>query len=54
MLDEEGVASLLTKHAGLKGEALLEAMRQELNTLVADRDLPDDVSAVVLEFNGAP
>lgn len=48
-LEEEGVAQLLSRHAGRDGAALLDAVKWDLSQLAGDRELPDDVSAVIYE-----
>ncbi len=49
-LDEDGLAALIARHNGERGDRLLAALRWELGMMVDDRDLPDDVSAALIEF----
>jgi len=52
LLDEEGVAELLDRNATVPGSKFLEVLMQELNTYSGDQEFPDDISAILLEFNG--
>lgn len=49
MLDEEGLARLIKSRRDVSGEALLQAIRWELSGLVDDGEMPDDLSAVLIE-----
>lgn len=49
MLEEEGLALLLTKNASLQGQDLLEALLWDLNDHAGDLDFTDDVSGVLVE-----
>lgn len=51
-LEEEGLARLMTRNAGLGGPAFLEAMVQDLEAFTGG-EFSDDVSAVFFEFHGA-
>ena len=52
MLEEEGLSKMLGKYKDMRGPALLEAMVWDLTDFYGAEDLPDDVSAVLLEFHG--
>ncbi len=52
MLDEDGLANLFRKHRDCRGERLLTALSWELSTLMNDSGMPDDVSGVLVEFDG--
>ena len=52
LLDDEGVRAFMEANAELKGEKLLEAMIWYLTEYSGEKDFPDDVSAVLLEFSG--
>ena len=49
MLDEDGLLDFLTRHADVDGDALLDTLKWELSARVRDADLPDDVSATLIE-----
>ncbi len=53
MLGDEGLAALLLRHRGLDGPELLATLDHDLR-LAAAQDLPDDLSAVLLEYRVAP
>lgn len=52
LLDDEGVRDFMAMNADRKGEKLLEAMITHLTEYSGQKDFPDDVSAVLLEFSG--
>lgn len=52
MLDEAGLARLMTENRDLSGPNLLEALVWDLTDYHGSDDLPDDVSAVLLEYHG--
>ncbi|WP_428546311.1 PP2C family protein-serine/threonine phosphatase [Profundibacter sp.] len=52
MLEEEGVTDLLNRNANVRGNRFLEALMWDLTQYAGDQDFPDDISAVLLEFNG--
>jgi len=52
MLDEDGLSDLLRRNHHLKGPAFFETLIWDLNAHAGDADFPDDVSAVLLDFNG--
>lgn len=49
MLDEDGLADLVESRADMPGSALLAAISWELSSGVEDGELPDDMSAIVIE-----
>ncbi|MBE3638243.1 PP2C family protein-serine/threonine phosphatase [Mangrovicoccus algicola] len=52
MIGEDGLANILSRNRGLAGPRLLEAMVWDLSQFYGAEDLPDDVSAVLLEYRG--
>ena len=50
LLEEEGLNEMLKRNAGLRGNDLVEALMQELTDYAQGADFPDDVSAVLFEF----
>lgn len=52
MLDEDGVIELLKRNAAIRGPRFFEALMWDLNTYAGNQDFPDDISAILLEFNG--
>ncbi len=52
MLEEEGLASLMTELADVKGPAFFEALIWRLTEFAEDKPFPDDVSGVLFEFTG--
>lgn len=52
MLEDEGLSDLLRRNRHLKGQAFFETLIWDLNAYAGDEDFPDDVSAVLLDFNG--
>lgn len=52
LFDEDGLRSLLRQSADLTGPVLLESMVWRLVSYHGSEDLPDDVSAVLLEYHG--
>ncbi len=52
MLEEKGVADLLSRNVKVRGNGFLEALMWDLTNYAGDQDFPDDISAVLLEFNG--
>ncbi|AXX99901.1 PP2C family protein-serine/threonine phosphatase [Profundibacter amoris] len=52
MLEEKGVADLLNRNVKVRGNGFLEALMWDLTNYAGDQDFPDDISAVLLEFNG--
>lgn len=51
MLDEEGLQRVLKRNSRLGGRVLFDALIWELTRFSGDEDFPDDVSAVLLEFD---
>lgn len=51
LLDEDGLADILRRNSRLKGNAFFETMIWDLTQYAGDKDFPDDVSGVLLEFN---
>ncbi len=49
MLEEEGLARLMRSRRDIGGEALLAALSWELSALVDDGEIPDDLSAILVE-----
>lgn len=52
MLDEDGVVEILIRNASIRGSKFLEAVMWDLNEYSGGQDFPDDISAIMLEFNG--
>ncbi len=52
MLDEEGLARLIRENVHLTGPEFLEALSNALGSRLPDGKLDDDVSALVLDYNG--
>jgi len=52
MLDEDGVVEMLTRNASIRGRQFLETVMWDLNEYAGGQDFPDDISAILLEFNG--
>ncbi|NCU20938.1 fused response regulator/phosphatase, partial [Candidatus Falkowbacteria bacterium] len=53
LLGETGLGAIMAGSARMPGPAFLEALMWDLITF-SGGDLTDDVSAVLLEFHGAP
>jgi phosphoserine phosphatase RsbU/P len=51
-LDEPGLAALLTRHAALTGPDFLTALDRDLSSFAGTEALPDDASAVVIDYRG--
>lgn len=54
LLDEHGFRDLLRRNARLRGQSLFETLIWDLSRFAGDQAFPDDVSSVLLEFDGAP
>jgi sigma-B regulation protein RsbU (phosphoserine phosphatase) len=54
MLEEEGLVKIMRRNARLHGESFFETLIWDLTTYAGDKDFPDDVSAVLLQFDGTP
>lgn len=52
-LGEEGMVALLRRRAGLSGDLLQQALVSDLLCHAGGIDLPDDVSAVIVDYRGA-
>lgn len=52
LLDEEGVFHLLRRNAGLRGNTFFETLVWELTSYCGDKNFPDDISGVLLEYPG--
>lgn len=53
-VDERGLAQLMARHKALTGPELLNTLAWELRLLAGTDDLPDDLSALLVEFGEAP
>lgn len=49
-LDEPGLAALMTRHAALSGPDFLAALDRDLQVFAGTAALPDDASAVVIDY----
>lgn len=54
MLDEEGLITLMKDLATTRGPAFLEALIWRLTEFNGSEDFPDDVSAILFEYQGLP
>ena len=52
LLDDEGLARLLDRSRAVHGPALLETLLWDLTEHAQEEEFPDDVSAVLFEFDG--
>jgi len=52
MLDNSGLMRLMQQNANIKGGSLFETLLWDLTKYSGERDFPDDVSAVLVEFSG--
>lgn len=52
MLEEEGLAEMMTELKDIKGPAFFDALMWNLSNFAKTDDFPDDVSGVLFEFNG--
>lgn len=52
MLDEDGAVEMLVRNTSIRGSQFLEAVMWDLNEYFGGDDFPDDISAILLEFNG--
>ncbi len=52
MVEEEGLTEMLTRNQELTGPNLLEALQWDLVEFYGSDELPDDVSAVLVEYHG--
>lgn len=53
MLDEEGVIEMMVRNTFIRGPQFLETVMWDLNDYADGQEFPDDISAVLIEFNGA-
>lgn len=53
MLGEDGLISLVENIADLTGSAFFDTMFWDLNNFNNDKDFPDDISAILLEYTGS-
>ena len=53
-LGDAGLANLLPRLAGLRGSRFLDALLEELQAHAGGDDFPDDVSALLFEYDSAP
>jgi sigma-B regulation protein RsbU (phosphoserine phosphatase) len=51
MLEEEGLVELLKSVEKQKAGAFFETLMWELNSFNKDKDFPDDISAILLEYS---
>lgn len=54
LLEDEDFARLLARHAGLSGRAMLDAVVADLEERAGPGGFPDDLSAVLVEYDGPP
>lgn len=52
LLDEDGLEDIMQALAKTSGPALLEALIWQLSNFAGDQDFPDDVSAILIEYQG--
>lgn len=52
MLDESGIIELLKRNSAIRGPNFLESLMWDLDAYAGNQEFPDDISAVLLEFNG--
>lgn len=52
MLGEDGLVTLVENIADLSGSAFFDTMLWDLNNFNNDKDFPDDISAILLEYSG--
>jgi len=52
LLDETGLEKIMKRNARLRGNAFFETMMWELTKFAGDKDFPDDISAILLEYDG--
>lgn len=52
MLEEMGLERLMKQNTAVSGERFLEALMWDLSQFVGEQEFPDDISAVLLEYNG--
>lgn len=52
LLDEEGVIEMMVRNTFIRGTQFLETVMWDLNDYADGQEFPDDISAVLIEFNG--
>lgn len=52
LLDEAGLEKLLRRNARLSGNTFFETLMWDLTSYAGNQDFPDDISAVLLEYQG--
>lgn len=52
MLEDAGLIAMMERHPVSEGADLLETLRAELGSFAGQEEFPDDISALLLEFNG--
>lgn len=52
LLGDDGLASLMRRNCDLNGKVFLDALVWDLTKFAGDQPFPDDISAVLLEFDG--
>lgn len=52
MLDEDGAVEMLIRNTLVRGSQFLETVMWDLSDYFGGDDFPDDISAILLEFNG--
>ena len=52
MLQEDGLTKILHSNAHVHGSAFFEALVWDLTKFAGDKNFPDDVSGVLLEYSG--
>ncbi len=52
MLEEEGLAEMLSQHSEKRGNELLEALVGDLSARTGIKDFPDDLSCALIEMTG--
>ena len=52
LLDEDGVVEMLTRNRFIRGSQFLETVMWDLYDYADGQEFPDDISAVLVEFNG--
>ncbi len=52
LLEEGGLETMLRRNARLKGNAFFETLLWDLGSFAGDKNFPDDISAILLEYCG--
>ena len=53
LLEEDGLKTMMEKSRAVRGPAFLEALMWDLTEYTQEEEFPDDISAVLFEFDGA-